>query len=69
MSALATPYAIQTIGLTKWFGQWLAWLSWLTPFGLLAEAEPYAANRVGPLAAMAVVVSAIAGLALLSAAR
>ena len=47
----------------------LAWLSWLTPFGLLAEAEPYAANRLGPLAVMAVMVSAVAGLALLAAAH
>jgi ABC-2 type transport system permease protein len=45
----------------------LAWLSWLTPFGLLAEAEPYAANRFGPLVAMVVMVSAVAGLALLTA--
>jgi ABC-2 type transport system permease protein len=47
----------------------LAWLSGLTPFGLLAEAEPYAANRLGPLAAMALMVSAVAGLALLAAAH
>ena len=47
----------------------LAWLSWLTPFGLLAEAEPYAANRLGPLAVMVVMVSAVAGLALLAAAH
>ncbi len=32
----------------------LAWLRWLGPFGLLAEVEPYAANRLVPLAAMAV---------------
>jgi ABC-2 type transport system permease protein len=47
----------------------LAWLSWLTPFGLLAEAEPYAANRLGPLAAMGVMVSAVAVLAVLAAAH
>lgn len=27
----------------------LAWARWLTPFGLLAEVQPYAANRPGPL--------------------
>lgn len=47
----------------------LAWLAWLTPFGLLAEAEPYAANRLGPLAVMAVMVSSVGGLAILAAAH
>jgi len=46
----------------------LTWLAWLTPFGLLAEAEPYAANRLSPLAVLAVVVSAVVGFAVLTAA-
>ncbi|HJV14142.1 MAG TPA: hypothetical protein VJ625_09650 [Propionibacteriaceae bacterium] len=45
------------------------WLAWLTPFGLLAEAEPYAANRLGPLAVMAVMASTVAGLAVVAAAH
>lgn len=32
----------------------LAWLRWLTPFGLIAEAQPYAANRPAPLLVLAV---------------
>jgi ABC-2 type transport system permease protein len=47
----------------------LAWLAWLTPFGLLAEAEPYAANRLTPLAVMAVMASAVGSLAILAAAH
>lgn len=27
----------------------LAWLLWVTPFGLVGEVAPYAANRIGPL--------------------
>ena len=47
----------------------LAWLAWLTPFGLLAEAEPYAANRLAPLAVLAAMVLAVGGLAVLAAAH
>jgi ABC-2 type transport system permease protein len=31
----------------------LAWLAWLTPFGLMAEVEPYGAGRVAPLMVLA----------------
>ncbi|RZQ64582.1 polyketide antibiotic transporter [Amycolatopsis suaedae] len=31
----------------------LAWLGWLTPFGLVARAAPYADDRVGPLLVLA----------------
>ncbi len=37
----------------------LAWLHWVTPFGLLSLAEPFARNRLAPLA---VLVSAAVGL-------
>jgi ABC-2 type transport system permease protein len=47
----------------------LAWLAWLTPFGLLAEAEPYAANRLLPLALLVIMVFAAAGLTVLAAAH
>jgi ABC-2 type transport system permease protein len=47
----------------------LAWLAWLTPFGLLAEAEPYGANRLSPLAVLAGMVSAVVGFSILTAAR
>jgi ABC-2 type transport system permease protein len=47
----------------------LSWLAWLTPFGLLAEAEPYAANRLLPLVVMAVMVVAAAGLTVVAAAH
>jgi ABC-2 type transport system permease protein len=47
----------------------LAWLGWFTPFGLLGEAEPYAANRLLPLVVMTVVVLAAGGLSGLSAAH
>jgi ABC-2 type transport system permease protein len=47
----------------------LTWLAWITPFGLLAEAEPYGANRLAPLAVLAVMVSAVGGLAVLAAAH
>jgi ABC-2 type transport system permease protein len=45
----------------------LAWLAWLTPFGLLAEAEPYAANRLLPLAVLVLMVFAAAGLTVMAA--
>ena len=47
----------------------LGWLAWLTPFGLLAEAEPYAANRLAPLAVMAAMALTVGGIAVLAAAR
>jgi ABC-2 type transport system permease protein len=47
----------------------LAWLAWLTPFGLIAEAEPYAANRLAPLAVMAVMASAVGGLTIVAASQ
>jgi ABC-2 type transport system permease protein len=47
----------------------LAWLAWLTPFGLLAEASPYAANRLGPLVVMAVMVAAVGCLAIVTTAH
>jgi ABC-2 type transport system permease protein len=47
----------------------LAWLAWLTPFGLIAEAEPYAANRLTPLAVMAVMASAVGALTIVAAAH
>ncbi|MGH3908232.1 MAG: ABC transporter permease [Pseudonocardiaceae bacterium] len=33
----------------------LAWLRWVTPFGLVAEVAPYAADRPGPLLVLAVI--------------
>lgn len=38
----------------------LAWLAWFTPFGLLARTEPYAADRVLPLAVLASASGALA---------
>jgi ABC-2 type transport system permease protein len=38
----------------------LAWLSWLTPFGLLGRAAPFAADRALPLLALATLVSVVA---------
>ncbi|QUH03951.1 polyketide antibiotic transporter [Saccharopolyspora erythraea] len=35
--------------------QALAWLHWVTPFGVVAEVQPYAANRPVPLLVLAVV--------------
>ena len=31
----------------------LAWLAWATPFGLTAQAAPYADNRIAPLIVLA----------------
>ncbi|WP_250548975.1 ABC transporter permease [Pseudonocardia sp. H11422] len=47
----------------------LGWLRWLTPFGLLAEVQPYAADRPGPLAVLALAATAVGGLAVLAARR
>ncbi|GAB3141791.1 ABC transporter permease [Micromonospora sonneratiae] len=47
----------------------LAWLRWLSPFGLVALAQPYAANRILPLVVLAVVVVGLLGAALLVAGR
>ena len=41
----------------------LAWLAWVTPFGLLGRAAPFAADRVLPLLVLAVLVAAIAAAA------
>lgn len=38
----------------------LHWLAWFTPFGLLARAEPYAADRVLPLVVLAAATGALA---------
>jgi ABC-2 type transport system permease protein len=43
-------------------------LAWLTPFGLLAEAQPYAANRLLPLVVLLLMAFAASGLTILSAA-
>ena len=47
----------------------LAGLTWLTPFGLLAEAQPYAANRLLPLLVLAAGVVAAGVLAVAAATR
>jgi ABC-2 type transport system permease protein len=47
----------------------LAGLSWLTPFGLLAEAQPYAGNRVPPLLVLAAGVVAAGLLAVVATTR
>jgi ABC-2 type transport system permease protein len=44
----------------------LAWLAWLTPFGLLGRTEPFAGNRVIPLVVLAVIAAALAVLAVAS---
>jgi ABC-2 type transport system permease protein len=41
----------------------LAWLAWLTPFGLLGRAVPFAEDRWLPLVALAVLVTALAAVA------
>lgn len=38
----------------------LAWLRWLSPFGLLAAAQPFSADRVVPLVVLAVAAAAVA---------
>jgi ABC-2 type transport system permease protein len=40
-----------------------AWLHWVSPFGLLALVEPYAADRLGPLVVLAVAAAGLAALA------
>ncbi|MEU6207369.1 hypothetical protein ABZ814_27710 [Micromonospora musae] len=45
----------------------LGWLRWLSPFGLVALSRPYEANRVLPLAVLAVVVAALLGATLVAA--
>ncbi|WBB68466.1 hypothetical protein [Micromonospora sp. WMMD812] len=47
----------------------LGWLRWLSPFGLVALSQPYAANRVLPLAVLAVAAAALFGAALAAAGR
>jgi ABC-2 type transport system permease protein len=42
----------------------LAWLQWLTPFGLLGRAAPFAGDRVLPLVVLLVLAAVPAGLAL-----
>lgn len=42
----------------------LAWLHWWTPFGLLGQLEPFAANRVAPLTILLAAVAAFTGMAL-----
>ncbi|WP_286131857.1 ABC transporter [Mycobacterium sp. IS-1556] len=45
----------------------LAWLAWVTPFGLAARAAPYADNRALPLAVLSAFPIALAGATLLTA--
>lgn len=47
----------------------LAWLAWLTPFGLLAQVEPYGADRVAPLAVLLAYVAGVSALVRLTSAR
>ncbi|HVL84800.1 MAG TPA: polyketide antibiotic transporter [Pseudonocardia sp.] len=47
----------------------LAWLRWASPFGVLAQVQPYAANRPGPLLVAALVAVAAAAGALVAAGR
>jgi ABC-2 type transport system permease protein len=47
----------------------LAWLRWLSPFGLLELSRPYAGNRWGPLALLAAGAAGVSAVALLVAAR
>lgn len=47
----------------------LSWLRWLTPFGALGETQPYAANRPGPLLALAGAALLLTAAALAVAAR
>lgn len=47
----------------------LHWLRWATPFGLLAEVQPYAANRSAPLVLLAAAAALPSGLALVAAGR
>jgi ABC-2 type transport system permease protein len=42
----------------------LAWLAWLTPFGLLGRTAPFAEERWLPLLVLAVLVTAVTGLAI-----
>lgn len=45
----------------------LAWLAWMTPFGLTARAAPYADNRILPLVVLAAFPIVLAGAALAAA--
>jgi ABC-2 type transport system permease protein len=47
----------------------LAWLAWVTPFGLTARAAPYADNRIVPLVVLGTFPIVLAGAALLAARR
>lgn len=47
----------------------LSWLRWLTPFGVLGETQPYAADRPGPLLVLAVMALLLTAGALAVAAR
>ncbi|MGI5521107.1 ABC transporter permease [Micromonospora sp. CA-259024] len=47
----------------------LGWLRWLSPFGLVALSRPYAANRVLPLAVLAVAAAALLAAAVVAARR
>ncbi|WP_422769793.1 hypothetical protein ACN28C_24085 [Plantactinospora sp. WMMC1484] len=44
----------------------LGWLRWLSPFGLVALVQPYAANRLLPLAVLAAVAAGLLGAALVA---
>lgn len=43
----------------------LSWLHWLTPFGLLAEVDPFASDRLLPLALLLVLAGALVSVVLL----
>ncbi|HEY6747799.1 MAG TPA: polyketide antibiotic transporter [Mycobacteriales bacterium] len=47
----------------------LRWARWTTPFGLLAEIQPYAANRTAPLFVLAAATGTLSVLALAAAGR
>jgi ABC-2 type transport system permease protein len=47
----------------------LRWLHWATPFGLLAEIQPHAANRAAPLLVLAGAAGILSALALAAAGR
>ncbi|SCF14209.1 ABC-2 type transport system permease protein [Micromonospora coriariae] len=47
----------------------LGWLRWLSPFGLLALVQPYAANRILPIVVLAVTAAGLLAAAVLAARR
>jgi ABC-2 type transport system permease protein len=47
----------------------LAWLAWLTPFGLAGKAAPYADDRIGPILIMVIIAWVVVCVAVLAARR